>query len=188
MTIIKENPPKKRKEPSETQLDEPLNVMDEFEREMARILITASRSPKEEVMGKLILGLRVSLLIVLLLVPLAVLSKEKLENPIKRNNLTELQQKQVEFTDNVALLLQFAKEKGYKITFGDTYRDPRCGYGSPRSKHRQRLAIDLNLFIDNEYVADTESHLPLGEFWESLGGIWGGRFRKLDGNHYEWKE
>ena len=29
----------------------------------------------------------------------------------------------------------------------------------------------------------TEDHEPLGEWWESIGGVWGGRFN--DGNHYE---
>ena len=49
-----------------------------------------------------------------------------------------------------------------------------------------RLAIDLNLFKDGEYLADTDSHRRLGEWWEvnyaEHDAAWGGRF--ADGNHY----
>jgi len=31
---------------------------------------------------------------------------------------------------------------------------------------------------------NTDDHRQLGEWGESQGGIWGGRFN--DGNHYEW--
>jgi len=58
-------------------------------------------------------------------------------------------------------------------------------YGDFKGKTK-RLAIDLNLFKDGEYLTDTEDHRFLGEFWESLGGTWGGRWD--DGNHYSWGE
>lgn len=58
------------------------------------------------------------------------------------------------------------------------------GSGIRGSLHEKRLAIDLNLFIDGEFQSATESYLPLGEYWESLGGAWGGRFSKPDGNHF----
>lgn len=87
-------------------------------------------------------------------------------------------------------LIEHAYKLGYEVTLGDAYRDPRmhggigvkAGYGHPRSAHKQRLAIDLNLFKDGKYLTSSEDHLPLGEFWESIGGSWGGRFK--DGNHY----
>ena len=56
------------------------------------------------------------------------------------------------------------------------------GYGAGRSCHKLRLAIDLNLFRGGRYLTGTADHKPLGEWWESQGGTWGGRFR--DGNHY----
>jgi hypothetical protein len=68
------------------------------------------------------------------------------------------------------------------VSIGDAYRDERCAYGSPNSLHRLRLAIDLNLFRDGVFLTSTNDHLPLGEFLESIGGTWGGRFG--DGNHY----
>lgn len=98
--------------------------------------------------------------------------------------------KQKKFTRMVAKLLNKAHELGYEVTFGDAYRDPRVfgeqgtavGYGKARSAHKQRLAIDLNLFRDGKYLSATEDHRQLGEWWESHGGVWGGRFN--DGNHY----
>jgi hypothetical protein len=82
----------------------------------------------------------------------------------------------------VARLIDFAYESGFELTFGDAFRDPRVPYGHPQSLHRIRLAVDFNLFKDGVYLTDTEDHRELGEFWESMGGTWGGRFD--DGNHY----
>lgn len=96
--------------------------------------------------------------------------------------------KQHRFTQMVARLLLHAEALGYQVTFGDAYRDPRCPYGSKRSMHHKRLAIDLNLFKNGHYLTDTYDHLPLGEYWESIGGIWGGRFSNKDGNHYQYGE
>ena len=48
-----------------------------------------------------------------------------------------------------------------------------------------RLAVDFNLFKDGKFLQSTDDHKELGEFWEALGGTWGGRFD--DGNHYSLK-
>lgn len=101
-----------------------------------------------------------------------------------------LRQKQSRFVRMVASLIEKASEMGYELTIGDAYRDPRVfgeigvqkGYGHRKSAHKMRLAIDLNLFKDGKYLEGTEAHKPLGEWWESQGGSWGGRFE--DGNHY----
>ena len=90
--------------------------------------------------------------------------------------------KQRKFTRMVADLIIFAYDNGYELTFGDAYRDSRVTYGHPESLHRSRLAIDLNLFKDQVYLKTTDDHRELGEYWESIGGTWGGRFS--DGNHY----
>jgi hypothetical protein len=100
------------------------------------------------------------------------------------------------YTKCVGLLIAQAYKMGYEISLGDAYRDPRLhgmlgtkkGYGHKNSNHKQRLAIDLNLFRDGEFLTATSDHEPLGEWWEALGErvglplIWGGRFN--DGNHY----
>lgn len=92
-----------------------------------------------------------------------------------------LREKQSRFALMIVQLLNEMTRKDYQFTFGDFYRDPRL-YGHPRSLHRVRLAADINLFRDGQYLASTHDHLPFGEFWESIGGTWGGRFN--DGNHY----
>lgn len=101
-----------------------------------------------------------------------------------------LREKQSRFALMAARLILQAHAMGYAVTLGDAYRDPRLhgqpgvkrGYGAANSFHKRRLAIDLNLFKDGQYLEGTEAHRPLGEWWESQGGTWGGRFR--DGNHY----
>ena len=96
-----------------------------------------------------------------------------------------LGQKQREFTKNVGLLIAWAYANGFELTLGDASRIDGSGH-KDNSFHYKRLAIDLNLFIDGEYQKSTEAHAPLGEYWESIGGTWGGRFN--DGNHYSWGE
>lgn len=106
-----------------------------------------------------------------------------------------LGQKQRRFSLMVSKLIAKAYAMGYEVTLGDAYRDPRVfgeigkrkGYGRASSLHKQRLAIDLNLFQKGangrmRYLTSTEAHRPLGEWWEAQGGSWGGRFN--DGNHY----
>jgi hypothetical protein len=103
---------------------------------------------------------------------------------------SELLKKQFQFTRMLPLLLNKAHELGYEVTIGDGERNPKVfgelgvkkGYGNKNSLHKLRLAHDFHLFKDGKYLSRTEDHLPLGEFWESIGGSWGGRFN--DGNHY----
>lgn len=55
-------------------------------------------------------------------------------------------------------------------------------FGIVNSVHGLRLAADLLLFKNGKYLTDTEDYREAGEFWEGLGGCWGGRFN--DGNHF----
>jgi hypothetical protein len=101
-----------------------------------------------------------------------------------------LRSKQSKFARMVADLIIKAYDLGYEVTLGDAYRDPRLhggiglkkGYGHSKSCHKIRLAIDLNLFKDGVFLDKSDDHKVLGEWWESQGGTWGGRFN--DGNHY----
>ncbi|HGE8506295.1 M15 family metallopeptidase [Serratia ureilytica] len=103
-----------------------------------------------------------------------------------------LSEKQQLFTVMIAQLINWADERGYRLTFGEAYRTPeqaarnaKTGAGIANSLHTQRLAVDFNLFINGQYQTQTEAYLPLGEFWESIGGSWGGRFKsRPDGNHF----
>lgn len=97
------------------------------------------------------------------------------------------------FARMVPRLIDKAHELGYEVTLGDAYRDPRVhgeigiklGYGHPKSGHKQRLAIDLNLFRDGRYITDDEGHKDLGGWWKLQGEwfAWGGDFPG-DFNHY----
>jgi hypothetical protein len=102
-----------------------------------------------------------------------------------------LREKQSLFVRLVSQLIQRATEMGYELTFGETYRTPeqailnaKAGKGIKNSLHTERLAVDFNLFKDGRYLAHTEDHMKLGEYWEALHPLcrWGGRFN--DGNHY----
>lgn len=108
--------------------------------------------------------------------------------------MSKLVKAQSDFLRKVSYLIQFINEyvspdgTKYTCTGGDLYRDDRCHYGSKSSRHRMRLAVDINLFEikgDTQvYCPSTEDHAPFGEWWEQQGGIWGGQWN--DGNHYEW--
>lgn len=114
---------------------------------------------------------------------------------MKVSDMTLLQ-KQQHFTRMIAQLIEYAYQNDYRLTFGDAYRDPRLhgdvgekkSYSSAGSLHKSRLAVDFNLFKDGKYLTASDDHKPLGEFWESIGGCWGGRFGEnggtADGNHY----
>lgn len=105
-----------------------------------------------------------------------------------------LSEKQRIFTRLVAKLIEYAYSQGIECTFGETYRPmetaalyAKQGKGIKNSLHCDRLAVDLNLFKDNKYLADGPEYKILGEYWESLGGplfqtFWGGRFS--DPGHY----
>lgn len=103
-----------------------------------------------------------------------------------------LQQLQSRFAGMVSKLIVRAGELGYEVTLGEAYRPPeqaalmaKQGKGIVNSLHCERLAIDLNLFHNGVYLTATQDHKELGEWWESIGGAWGGRFQpKPDGNHY----
>jgi hypothetical protein len=92
--------------------------------------------------------------------------------------MSELRKKQVKFTRMIALLISWVYEhEGWEVTFC-----PEHEKHMKNSLHYSGLAKDLNLFINGRFMETTEAHRPMGEFWESIGGSWGGRFK--DGNHY----
>ena len=109
----------------------------------------------------------------------------------------KLSDTQKEFALNAAYLIQHINAAGYACTFGDAYRSPKAfggmgekgPYGRAKSAHKQRLAIDLNLFKDGKYLSSTEDHRPFGEYWKALhpDNRWGGDFSRPDGNHYSRK-
>lgn len=104
----------------------------------------------------------------------------------------KLGEKQELFMQLLPALINKAHDLGFKIRGGDLFRDPRVhgkmgtkiAYGYKNSAHKLKIAIDLNLFLDGEFMSETDDHKQLGIWWESLHPLcrWGGRFN--DGNHY----
>jgi hypothetical protein len=103
------------------------------------------------------------------------------ERETKPDRLLTQREAQSRFAFMTSLLVMWAMSHGYDVTFGESFDDDGKGHMAG-SLHYIRLAQDLNLFRDGKFLTATEDHRPLGEFWESLGGTWGGRFS--DGNHY----
>lgn len=52
------------------------------------------------------------------------------------------------------------------------------------SLHRDKLAVDIDLYKNGAYLPDDASHEQFGDWWEKQNPLarWGGRFG--DGNHY----
>jgi len=90
-----------------------------------------------------------------------------------------LREKQSRFVLMVGKLILFAYENGFELTFGDAWA--KTGH-MKNSLHYIKLAVDFSLFFNGGYLRITESYTILGEYWESIGGSWGGRFG--DGNHF----
>ncbi len=96
----------------------------------------------------------------------------------------KLSEKQRDFTCMVARLIIWAYGRDLELTFGHVWRDSETQRRlvemklskTMKSKHCDRLAVDFNLFIDGKYIGDAEEYRLLGQYWESLGGRWGGRF------------
>lgn len=99
--------------------------------------------------------------------------------------MSELLEAQFIFAKNIARLILWAFEQGYKLTLGEGYDDDNQGHKKD-SLHYIKLAQDLNLFIDGEWKKDSESHARLGAAWKALDprNRWGGDFTNKDGNHY----
>ena len=104
-------------------------------------------------------------------------------------------EKQADFFDAFCELGAYAKAQGYRLTFGDAYRDPRVfghigeknGYGSKNSNHKLRLAVDVNLKVDGVYIEDS-AHPAWGvlhQYWEThLGGA---PMLLDDANHFSYE-
>lgn len=94
--------------------------------------------------------------------------------------------RQCEFTHALALLIiQAAKENKYvklqelNRTIQEQKENVRKGTSKTLdSRHLDKLAVDMYIYDmgTKAPVEDLEQYRSLGEYWESLGGRWGGRF------------
>lgn len=97
-----------------------------------------------------------------------------------------LSRKQGIFAQMVSILIQEINRRGFYCTYSCT-RCVKPGHHKKGSLHYIGLAVDLNLFSgDGEYIknSDDPRYLQFGEFWEVMGGSWGGRFSDGDANHF----
>lgn len=104
---------------------------------------------------------------------------------------TTLGGKQRHFMWMLGKLITWAYDNGYELTGGELQRTDEqalhnylTGAGIVHSLHIIKLAIDLNLFLHGALLRTVDDYRPLGEYWESIGGSWGGRFMKPDADHF----
>jgi len=135
----------------------------------------------------------------LFLLPLTLLCTAKQTIQIKIHSkvpLIKLEDEQELFASNVAKLIEYIYLHGYRCTFGEAYRTQEQamiyaqeGKGIVNSLHRERLAVDLNIFDANDKLLTTVKECTIfGDYWESLHPLnrWGGRWKKRpDFDHYE---
>jgi len=96
-------------------------------------------------------------------------------------------QKQEEFSRCLALLLVWLYLNGYRVRMGHVFRCPDCPVGHKKSCHKSKLAVDLSLFMDGQFLTETIEYQRAGEYWESLHPLarWGGSWN--DGNHFSFE-
>ena len=116
----------------------------------------------------------------------------------------------IKFLRSLIALLNFAIEQGIPIRGGEWQRPDLLTriystgidivnrglklfspvVGIQASKHIPSLAVDLWITDDTgkKILWADPRYEALGRFWESLGGTWGGRFKKPDIYHMEIKE
>ncbi len=87
---------------------------------------------------------------------------------------------QWEFLQCQALLIQYARLQGYKLTEGRGYASEAANAadgGHKRSTHLHRLAKDFNLFVEGKLIrGDHPAWQGLGQYWCALHPLarWGG--------------
>lgn len=105
--------------------------------------------------------------------------------------MSELLSKQQSFFVMTAQFFPWLIANGYSATYGEAVRTAKeaalnaaQGDGISNSLHLIRLAIDINIFKGGNLLTSFEELEPVGIFWESIGGSWGGRFKNRDCDHY----
>lgn len=102
-----------------------------------------------------------------------------------------LSQAQCVFASKLALLIQEAQREGFAVKIAYYLRsldEERAMIAAGKtqltdpshSKHVQGLAVDLALFKDGVLTENGADYKKLGAYWESIGGVWGGRWKPLD--------
>ncbi|MDD5062762.1 MAG: M15 family metallopeptidase [Candidatus Marinimicrobia bacterium] len=97
-------------------------------------------------------------------------------------------QSQFEFLQDTLKLMDFIMRHGFVITYGEVYRtreQQQIYFNTGRSKtmnsrHLERMALDLNFFLNGRLVNDPEILAPIGRLWMSLNpkNRWGGDWNR----------
>jgi hypothetical protein len=105
-----------------------------------------------------------------------------------------LGEKQTLFARHFAELILYAFRCGYTVRIGEVQRseaqarlNAANGTGIVNSLHRLKLAGDLMLFWEGQYLRDSRDYWRLGEYWKTLDSQcrWGGDFKQRpDGGHF----
>jgi len=97
-----------------------------------------------------------------------------------------LSRKQRDFTVALNSVIYYGFQLGYEFTLGDAFRANTCSHGHKKSTHRYRLAQDLNLFINDEYITSGEhpAWVILHDYFEALGGS---AMIESDPNHFSFE-
>jgi hypothetical protein len=111
-----------------------------------------------------------------------------------------LQEQQFLFAKDVAKLINYIASLGLWVTLDEAYRTPEQaqiyaekGIGIADSLHCKRLAIDLNVYKDGNYLYYPKDYIVFGKYWEQLdrqnrSGCWftdsNGK-PKPDARHFE---
>ena len=86
--------------------------------------------------------------------------------------------------------------EGYECSLDWAYRPPECaehlakaGKGIRSSNHTKRLALDLMLFKDGEFLTDAAAYQWLGDWWtaQDPDARWGGNFTSRDAVHFSFE-
>ena len=87
-----------------------------------------------------------------------------------------LLEKQFRFTRMITQLQAKILELGFEYVYGEAFRYPI----DSASIHSYKLAINLTMYLSKRAVTDKTVLTPIGIYWESLGGYWGGRANEKD--------
>lgn len=96
-------------------------------------------------------------------------------------------------------LSEFAEDNQIEFIITAFYRTPeeqnklfregksKCDGYKVKSRHQLWRAVDVAVVVNDEIIWEGEEYKQLGEHWESLGGVWGGRWKDPAGDLYHFE-